>query len=245
MAIVSKRPWLDDFDKDDAMKFVNELTDFMCRPAFGAQPKREVELRVFALLYGGRLAAGDLHVAKVAADLAISRAKAKSLMLDTRARYIASEGVDTEDLLAEAVSRWPKDGVMELDGERLRLVVDDPYIRDLLKNHAFQKGIVIDGSFAGEIVSLTWPSYERLLRSLASPGDTKNVLDDVVNSFGAEVRKNLVKSAKQQKDFDDELEALKKSGKPFGQKLKGIARSGAKHAAGPTAGAIIKAATGT
>ena len=37
------------------------------------------------------------------------------------------------------------------------MVIDDPFLRDLLRNHAYESGIDIDTSFANEIVTLSWP----------------------------------------------------------------------------------------
>lgn len=68
--------------------------------------------------------------------------------------------------------------------------MDDPYTRDLLKSHAYGAGIVIGGSFSGEIVSLRWPSYARLLDSLL-PGSSEAIQEAVDVLVGPEVRKQL------------------------------------------------------
>ena len=55
------------------------------------------------------------------------------------------------------MKQWPRLGRIEADGNRLRMVIDDPFLRDLLRNHAYESGIDIDTSFANEIVTLSWP----------------------------------------------------------------------------------------
>jgi hypothetical protein len=82
------------------------------------------------------------------------------------------------------------------------MVVDDPFIRDLLRNHAYESGIDVDTSFASEIVTLSWTSYVALLRSLA--GDEG--VDEALESFAAEIRAALKRNQRRQREFEELLQ---------------------------------------
>ena len=66
-----------------------DFAEWMRRPSFGSRTKREVELKVFELLYRDRIASGTVTVGDVAEELAVTRARARSLLLETRTRLAA------------------------------------------------------------------------------------------------------------------------------------------------------------
>lgn len=181
----------------DRAELFDELVTWLARsPSFGVHSKKEIELKVLELLYRDRLA--ELSVGTLAEELAVTRARARSLVLELRTRTGSAPGARArEDVLAEVVKRWPRTGRIEQDGNRLRIVVDDPWVRDLLKNHAYAHAIDLDTSFASEIVTLTWPAYVALLRSLA--GDSG--VDEALDLFAADIRQSLRRSSKEDREF--------------------------------------------
>jgi hypothetical protein len=202
-------PWLEGFDGDRGEAFERLLT-FLCRPAFGSRSKREIELEVVRLLYEKRVRLGTLTVGEVADALAISRSKARSYLQEVRARIVAGEtAAGRQRILYDAVVHWPLRGQIEQDkkSERLRVVVEDAYLRDLLKTHAYRSNVVLDASFSSEIVTLSWPAYERLLRSLIPDEQADGTLD----IFAADVRAVLTNDDETLHDFERELEALRKA----------------------------------
>jgi hypothetical protein len=165
-----------------------QFAEWMRRPSFGSRTKREVELKVFELLYRDRIAAGTVTVGDVAEELAVTRARARSLLLETRTRLAGEPGAPSrEQQLAAFVVQWPRRGTIERDGERLRVVVDDPFLRDLLQNFAYARGLAVDLSFSREIVTLTWPTYVALVRALAG----ERGVDEALDVFAAEIRAGL------------------------------------------------------
>jgi len=160
----------------------------MRRPSFGSRTKREIELKLFELLYRDRIAAGTVTVGDVAEEMVVNRARARSLLLETRTRLAGEPGAPSrEQQLTAFVLQWPRRGTIERDGERLRVVVDDPFLRDLLQNFAYGRGLAVDLSFSREIVSLTWPTYVALLRALAG----EKGVDQALDTFAAEIRAGL------------------------------------------------------
>jgi hypothetical protein len=188
--------------RDDPGELFRELADWMTRPSFGSRTKREIELKLFELLYRTRLAEGTVSVGRIAEELTTTRSRARTLLHEVRLRLAAApEATPRRDVLARFVKQWPRTGRLEQDGTRLRMVIDDPYIRELLGNHAYASGIDIDTSFSREIVTLSWPSYVALLRSLA--GDEG--VDEALESFAAEIRAALRRNQRLQREFDELL----------------------------------------
>jgi len=172
-----------------------QFAEWMRRPSFGSRAKREIELKVFELLYRDRIAEGTVTVGDVAEELAVTRARARSLLLETRTRLAAEPGAPSrEQQLTAFVLQWPRRGTIERDGERLRVVVDDPFLRDLLQNFAYGRGLAVDLSFSREIVTLTWPTYVALLRALAG----EKGVDQALETFAAEIRAGL----REQRDLE-------------------------------------------
>ncbi len=192
---------LDELEEDPGALF-RELVEWSTRPSFGSHSKRELELKLFELLYRDRLAEGPVSVARIAEELTTTRARARALLLEVQTRLAALPTSEPRrERLARFVKQWPRLGRIEADGNRLRMVIDDPFLRDLLRNHAYESGIDIDTSFASEIVTLSWPSYVALLESLAG----EEAVDEVVELFAADVRAALRRSAKRQAEFDEAM----------------------------------------
>lgn len=188
--------------RDDPGGLFRELVEWMTRPSFGSHSKKELELKLFELLYRGRLAEGPVSVARIAEELTTTRSRARSLLLEVQTRLAALPDAEPrEERLARFVQQWPRLGRIEADGRRLRMVIDDPFLRDLLRNHAYESGIDVDTSFSSEIVTLSWPSYVALLESLAGQA----VVDEVVELFAADVRAALKRSEKRQRAFDEAM----------------------------------------
>jgi hypothetical protein len=172
-----------------------QFAEWMRRPSFGSRTKREIELKLFELLYRGRIAEGTVTIGDVAAELAVTRARARTLLLETRTRLAGEPGAPSRDQqLTAFVLQWPRRGTIEQDGERLRVVVDDPFLRDLLQNFAYGRGLAVDLSFSREIVTLTWPTYVALLRALAG----EKGVDQALDTFAAEIRAGL----REQRDLE-------------------------------------------
>lgn len=183
-------PWLRDLTERDLARLAVDLTSFICRPSFGVRSKRDIELRTFELLREHR---NDwTSLGEIADDLAISRSKARALSLDFQARRVGALGRGARTkLLREFVDTWPT-ALIEYDDQKLRLVIDDPFMRDLLKNFAFARGILIDHSFAPEIQVFKWAAYAALLEALHF--DRKITSDDFHN-LTAYLRRQVLTTA--------------------------------------------------
>ena len=205
-----RQPWLRGLDERALANIAVELTEFLCRPSFGSRTKREVELETFALLKRHR--ADWATLGDIADDLAISRSRARSLVLDHYAREVGREGRGARRrILLEHVRAWPLQQI-EQQNDQLRIVIDDPFIRDLLKNFAYGRGILLDRSFASEIQTFSWDSYARLVAALQSEGTHLTEADFLV--LTADLRRQLRTAAARnvaaQVELDAQLQELEK-----------------------------------
>ena len=104
-------------------------------------------MRVVAALYERQLRDGSLSVARLAEELTVTRARGRSLVLEARTRLLAGPE-DRMETLTTLLKRWPQLAQVDESDGRLRLVVEDPFVRDLLRNQAYAIGIPLDTSFA-------------------------------------------------------------------------------------------------
>lgn len=203
-----RHPWLRGFDERALANLAVEFTTFICRPSFGARSKREIEFELFAELRSHR--ADWTTLGEIAEDLAISRSKARSLVLEHHARQVGEQGRGARRaILRRAIAAWPTQQI-EQDHDRLKIVIDDPFVRDLLKNFAYGKGILLDQSFASEVQTFSWDSYARLLAALSSEGTT--ISDEDFMTLTADLRRQIATAAARntaaQVELDAKLEEL-------------------------------------
>lgn len=187
-----RHPWLRGMDERDLANLAVALTNFLCRPSYGARTKREIEFEVFARLREFR---DDwTTLGQIADDLAISRSRARGLVLEHRARLVGGSGPGARrKILHEEVLNWPMKQIELGDHDRLRIVIDDPFVRDLLKNFAYANGILLDQSFASEVQTFSWDSYARLLMLFYSDGSKLDVDEFLI--LTADLRRQVTTSA--------------------------------------------------
>ncbi len=186
------QPWLSGLDDSALAQLAVDLTYAICRPSFGSLSKRELEQTLFKLLYEHR---GDewRTLGEIAGDLAISRSKARSLVLEYRARQAGAVGRgERAKLLRNEVLSWPQRNV-DQTAEQLRIVVDDPFLRDLLKNFAYARGILLDRSFSGEILVFKWDAYGQLLAGVYEVEG--GVSKDDLQTICADMRQQVLEAA--------------------------------------------------
>jgi hypothetical protein len=198
------QPWLRGMSPEQRAQLAVDLTYAICRPSFGSLTKRELEQTLFKLLYEYRRETWT-SLSEIAEDLAITRSKARSLLQEYRNRETGRlpRGKRLE-LLRTEVRSWPRQNV-EQDEQRLRVVVDDPFIRDLLKNFAYSRRILVDQSFSSEIVVFGWDSYGKLLGSIYEATGNRVPEEDLTVLF-ADLRRQIEKAAAVDRLADAELE---------------------------------------
>jgi len=114
-------------------------------------------------------------------------------MLEYRNRETGQlgRGERARQLRCEVLS-WPQRNV-DQSGDKLRIVVDDPFLRDLLKNFAYARGILLDQSFTGEILVFGWDAYGQLLAGVYEHGG--GVSQEDLQTITASLRRQVVEAA--------------------------------------------------
>lgn len=204
----ARDPWLRGFDERALANLAIDLTAFLCRPSFGARTKREIEFETFALLRAHR--ADWLTLGDIADDLAISRSKARSLVLEYNARTVGRRGYGARrEILRDHVRGWPTQQI-ERDEDRLKIVIDDPFVRDLLKNFAYGHGILLDQSFASEIQTFSWDSYARLLAALYGDAISQQDFLTLSADLRKQIRQAAATNAAVKAELDPQLQEIEK-----------------------------------
>lgn len=137
----------------------------------------------------------------MAAELSITRARSRGLIVETRTRLL-DDPTQRASALRDQLIRWSREAEIETENNRLRLVLDDPFLRDLVRNHAYTQGLLLDTSFASEIVSLRWTDYAKLLSTILDDRDAREVEKDV----GAAIRQKIAGDEQARAEFEKQLQ---------------------------------------
>jgi hypothetical protein len=144
----------------------DEFEEFMTTPALGAQSKREIEIKFVQILFGGTL--NTVSVEEATKRLGVTRRRATSLLLEARLRSNRTE--DPADLRARMLNLLGgsknSTGLVDLNANRIEFVVDNPEIREKLKNFASANRIPMDRNLSSDVLSISWNSWAALLDEL-------------------------------------------------------------------------------
>lgn len=123
------------------------LTAFT-QPAFGALPKREVELKVFELLRGIEAVDEKASIYSLMTDLRITRAEATQMLFDLEVRSHGGDAAKLDNAIREALrhTKFAK------DGDYFVLEIESPLVLAHLRQRIREAGHVSDTSFNTSIV---------------------------------------------------------------------------------------------
>ncbi len=139
---------VDDLDETVCRDALKAILAGYCSPAFGALPKREIDLLFFELLYSvGVIGPGD-SLYTLMRDLRVTRPKARALMFEREVRRATADSgqLDAELRTLLGQARFVKDGtyfVME---------VENPLLQDHLREHVRKLNYLTDTSFNPQLV---------------------------------------------------------------------------------------------
>jgi len=171
---------------------INFLEGFTS-PAFGAAPKREIELAVFAMLVELNLIKKEDSLYDVMTSLRVTRSKARQLLFDLEVRAKA----DNKEELDAAVCSAVTETKFSKDGDYFVLEVENPLVQAYLKNEVKKLGHITDTSFNAEIVRLSLAAVTELLVSRMSDEQKTTVQRNLVAAGAPEKPsvKGVVKGA--------------------------------------------------
>lgn len=132
------------------------------RPAFGAQPKAELELAALEALQGLGSIGAEPSLYELVSSLRITRAKARNLLYALELRRSTPAQLDAK---LKALLRAP---VLHKQGELFAMEVENPLLADHLKARLQQLGHASDGSFSASVITLKLEAMVALVASCLS-----------------------------------------------------------------------------
>jgi len=106
------------------------------RPAFGALPKREMDLLVLEALIALGYIDKDPQVYDLVQRLRITRSRARALIYD---RELRRQDTDSLDAMAIALLKRP---LLQAQGYAIALEIENPYLADHIRNRVRSLGHV-------------------------------------------------------------------------------------------------------
>ena len=119
--------------KEEIHSVLLQLLTAYTQPAFGALPKREIDLIFFDAILKLRIVPENPTVYDIARSLKVTRTKARSLFYDHESRVL-----DRENLHARAIDVL-KSPILQKQGDLFVLEIDNPVVSDYLQN-IFREG---------------------------------------------------------------------------------------------------------
>jgi hypothetical protein len=148
---------LNDVESDDAKKALVRLFESYLNPAFGALPKREIEIVMFQVLQDLKIFDKNPDQYSMLSSLRVTRSKARALLYESNLRLAN----DIDDELVEAL----KDPILLKDSDKVCLELDNPLLIDHLKHVLKELNFITDGSFSPDLIKLTPEAYKALLNN--------------------------------------------------------------------------------
>ena len=171
---------LNKIEPKDAQVALVKIYQKYLNPAFGALPKKEIEILMFQVLQELKIFSDNPSQYSMLSSLRMSRPKARNLLYESKLRQ-------EPDLEAELLEILKKPILLK-DDDKVCLEIDNPLLVDHLKHILRKEKHITDGSFSPDLVKLTPDAYKSLLN--VSFGEiSKRELNEALVACGA--KKNL------------------------------------------------------
>jgi len=195
---------VDDADEVVVREVLREFLQQFVNPAFGAIPKREIELAVFQMLRTLDAVDKNASLYDLMTDLRITRSKASQLLFDIEVRKLGDDQSQLDLLIENALinTRFAK------DGDFFVLEIENPLLNAHLKEKVRRLNHISDTSFNSAIVKMPLVAVTDVMLSLinvdqqervrlaliaaGAPDDTiKGVLLSATKKLGSKVLGNV------------------------------------------------------
>jgi hypothetical protein len=173
-----------------ALAFI--LSEYV-KPAFGALPKREIDLLMLEALVRIGYLDSEPSLYQLIQSLRVSRSKARSLVYERDLRRLGKKQLD-EILRGSLIKPY-----ILKQGELFCLEIENPLVLDHLKDKLQRLGYATDGSFSPSLVRLSKDAFNALVIDCVPLANQKAVKDSLVaagapnGTFGSVVKGVLVK----------------------------------------------------
>ena len=172
----------------DIRKGLSGLDDPACRaalaeflegyltPAFGALPKREIDLLVLELMEKLGLVDRNPSLYSLVQGLRVTRSKARNLLYDRELRRLNVDDLDAR------VRRALAHPLIQKQGELFVLEIENPLIADHLRARLQSLGHATDGSFSASLVKLSGDAMAALIEDYLPPADRERLRQALIRA---------------------------------------------------------------
>lgn len=169
---------IDSLNSDDIKVVFKELIKDYFSPAFGSISKRDLDILLFIKLQKLKLISENPEIYELISDLRVTRAKARSLLYESKLRQSTTKQLDEE--LIEIITN----PIFLKDNDKIGLEIGNPYLIDYIKDKLKKLNHITDGSFSPELIKLTPEAFVALFESYV-PNESKSEILKILISIGA------------------------------------------------------------
>lgn len=162
--------------KDELIEILSVLLESYLNPAFGALPKREIDLAFLDALEKVGNISPNPTIYELVSELRVTRSKARNLYYDRELRKL-----DKAELKNKAIDIL-KNPILQKQGEIIVLEVENPLISDHIRHMVQEVGFATDGSFSPTLIKLSNDAFVKLLEKNLSGKDQKNIKKALVKA---------------------------------------------------------------
>lgn len=169
---------IDNVDADRAKEALKAFVKVFSTPAFGALPKREIELELFEVLRSIGVIDRKATLYTLMTELRVTRSKASQLLFDAEVRKHGSDAayLDSEVKAAVKATRFAK------NGDQFILEIENPLTQAHLRHRLKALGHVTDTSFNTAVVTMSLDAAKDLVIDLIPEGDRGVVRQALVDA---------------------------------------------------------------
>lgn len=145
---------------EQAKEALEALLKSYLEPAFGALPKREIDLLFFSMLKKTGYVGAESSLYSIMSDLKVTRGKARSLLYDTNVRAVTKS--ELNELLREDLSK----AGFSKDGNYFVIEIENPLLQAHLRDLVRRLGHVTDTSFNQSLVRMSFEAVGELAEAI-------------------------------------------------------------------------------
>ncbi len=157
-------------------KVLAELLESYLDPAFGALPKKEVDLMMVQAMEKLGFVSETPSLYELVTQLRVTRAKARNLIYDMELRRLDTADLDTR--VKEAL----KHPLLQKQGELFALEIENPLVIDHLRAKLQTLGHASDGSFSPSLVKISLGAVASLLEDYLTKAEQHSLRKTLVKA---------------------------------------------------------------
>lgn len=183
-------------EKEEIETILSALLQAYLNPAFGALPKREIDLMFIDALENLGAISKDPSTYELVSELRVTRSKARALYYDRELRRL------DKDTLQKKVIEVLKNPILEKEGDLFVLEIENPLVSDHLRHLVQKAGYATDVSFSPSLVKLSINAFVALLDQHLEDKEKDNIRKALIkagmpdNSFKGMVKGMLISLGK-------------------------------------------------